>query len=311
MIIKKGIPTLFLTHQNADADGIACLYFLREKFGGDVGLPNVPSRTGKKLANYLDMDYIVEPRLETYEQIIIVDTPDPNQLSPIDLDDRDFIVIDHHSRHHWSRDIIYKDRTSCAEIVYELVDPAKLYYKEGFALTAGILTDTSNLKRADWQTLKTLSDILYRTDVSLNEVRKMLQGSRSFSEKICRLKGAKRLNYKKVNGLLIAFSKVSSFESSISSMLLKTGADIGFTVSDRDGGKFLLSARGREEITKKGIHLGDILKEISSRYEGITGGGHPGAAVLKGDGDADDILNECVEKTVEIILERDIERSFD
>ncbi|MFW6041018.1 MAG: DHH family phosphoesterase [Thermoplasmatota archaeon] len=310
MKIKKGKSALFLTHQNADPDGIASVYFLSKRFGGDIGLPAPPGRFGKRLVDFLGMDYKINPDISQYDKIIILDTPDPKQLSPIEIRGCDYQVIDHHSTHHWEKTIDYRERTSCAEIVYEIVDPAELTKKEAIALSSGILSDTSNLRRADWRTLSILSEILKKSDISLEEVREVINDSRSFSEKICRLKGAKRLSFKKIKGYLIAFTNVSSFESSVSSMLIFIGADVGFTVSKREK-RLLLSGRAKELLITEGLDLGDIFKEICEGYPNLTGGGHPGAAIIKGKGDADEILEICIRKTINFISESELERTLD
>ncbi|MFW6141743.1 MAG: DHH family phosphoesterase, partial [Candidatus Saliniplasma sp.] len=292
MEIKRDIPTLFLSHQNADPDAIGSLYFLKNRIGGDIALPDQPDSTGKRLIKFLDMDYILNPNLSDYEQIFVIDTPDPEQLKPIELSDSDnLIVIDHHQTNHWDEDIIYERRTSCAEIVYEIISPQELTEKEAIGLMAGMITDTSHFKRADALTFRTASEVLEKGNINLLQVSKIIKENRRFSEKICRLKGVRRNKYLEINGYLIAYTNVSSYESSVSNLLLVAGADISFTASQRDE-KFLISGRAKEDITLSGIDIGRIFKEIGESKDNISGGGHEGAAVLKGIGDGEALLQE-------------------
>ncbi len=308
MEFEKGIPTLFLSHQNADPDAIGSLNFLKSRIGGEIALPDAPDSTGKRLVNYLDIKYTLNPDFSEYEQGIVIDTPDPEQLKPIELDGIEkLIVIDHHPTNHWDGKIIYEERTSCAEIVFDLLKPDKLSKKEAIGLMAGMITDTSHFKRADPLTFRTAADILEKGGISLQQVTDIIKEDRRYSEKISRLKGAKRSKYLEINGYLIAYTKVSSFESSVSNLLLIAGADISFTASQRDD-KFLISGRAKEELTKSGIDVGKILKTIGDTKEGVSGGGHLGAAVLKGTGEVDEFLDECVDCAVNEIREQGLNR---
>ncbi len=308
MEFEKGIPTLFLSHQNADPDAIGSLNFLKNRIGGEIALPDSPDSTGKRLINFLDIEYTLNPDFSEYEQVIVLDTPDPEQLKPIELDGTEnLIVIDHHPTNHWEGDIIYEERTSCAEIVFELLKPKKLSEKEAIGLMAGMITDTSHFKRADPLTFRTAADILERGGISLQQVTDIIKEKRRYSEKISRLKGAKRSKYLEINGYLIAYTIVSSFESSVSNLLIITGADISFTASQRDD-RFLISGRAKEELTRSGIDIGKILKSIGDSKEGVSGGGHLGAAVLKGTGEVDEFLDECVDRAVNEIRELGLNR---
>src|SRR6056297_237029 len=104
MKIEKGLTTLFLSHQNADPDAVGCLYFLTQRYGGTAVLPTQPDRMGKKLLDHLDMEVMIEPEVSGYEQIVIVDTPNPSQLEPIEFEEEDMErakIIDHHHTNSW------------------------------------------------------------------------------------------------------------------------------------------------------------------------------------------------------------------
>ncbi|MFO7991962.1 MAG: DHH family phosphoesterase [Thermoplasmata archaeon] len=303
MGLPEGKKTLFLSHQNADPDAVGCLYFLQSRYRGDIGLPDEPDKRGKRLADYLEMEYTICPSPEEYEQIVVVDTPDPKQLEPIPIVEEKTTVIDHHRANLWAGwdvEMIYEDRGSCAEIIYEMVKPRDMTEKEVFALTAGILTDTSYLNRADEGTFRILSELFSRSEITISQVKRELFKKRTYSEKICRLKGAKRSSFQKVNGYLIAYTKVNSFESSACDILLKAGADVAFTVSERDDG-IIISGRTRDSMLELGMDLGAIMKVVSSAKESASGGGHPGAAVFKGNCNSEQILRELLAKVTEEI----------
>lgn len=309
MKLEEGVPTLFLTHQKADPDAIGSIFFLKERFEGDVGLPNEPGKTGRRLLEALEMDYTLDPNIDRYEQIIVVDTPNYEQLGPLEPPLERISVIDHHPSPGWDgdlKDYIYEDRRSCAEIVYDLVDPGSVSPKEGKALIAGMMTDTSFFKRADESTFSTLLEVMKRSGVTIEEAVELVSVERSFSEKICRFKGMRRLDYNRINGYLISSTVVGSFESSVSSLILKAGADIAFSGSQRDH-RILVSGRASSEMVELGIDLGGFFDEIAEGYYG-TGGGHRGAAVLKGCGDVEETLDDCVDRMHRKISEKGWER---
>lgn len=165
-----------------------------------------------------------------------------------------------------------------------------------------MITDTSYFKRANSCTFRTAAEILEKSGISLAKVSDVIGTDRSYSEKICRLKGAKRSNYLEVDGYLVAYTKVSSFESSVSTLLLISGADISFTGSQRDE-KFLISGRAKEGVVEKGIDIGRILKNVGESWKNVSGGGHKGAAVLKGEGKVKIFLEQCVDYAADQIRE--------
>jgi len=313
MKIEKGLTTLFLSHQNADPDAVGCLYFLTQRYGGTAGLPTQPDRMGKKLLDHLDMEVMIEPEVSGYEQIVIVDTPNPSQLEPIEFEEEDMErakIIDHHHTNSWDRDIFFKNKNSCAEIIFDMVEPEGLEKDETIALIAGILTDTSFLRRGDADTFRILSEIMRSSQVSINEVSQILSHEVPYSEKISRFKAASRLDYKKVNGYFVAYTNVSSFESSVSSMLLMMGADVAFTMSKR-GKDIRISARAVDEMVDEGFDLGELFKSIANSKENFSGGGHEGAAVLNGTDGNEKLIRECVGLTVEWIKDQGLERPLE
>ncbi len=309
MQIQRDIPTLFLSHQNADSDAIGSLFFLKNRIKGDIALPDHPDKVAKRLVEYLSMEYILEPDLSKYDQIIVVDTAGPEQLEPIEIDGlENIIVIDHHTSNHWEHDVLFQNRTSCAEIVYDIIDPVDITEAEAIGLLAGIMTDTSHFRRGDSLTFKIASEIMEKGSVDVQKVANIIEKERSYSEKICRLKGAQRVHFKEVNGYLIAYSRVKIFESSVSNLLLIAGADISFTGSQRDE-VFIISGRASRDLLKSGIDLGQMFTYIQESYSDLYGGGHKGAAVLKGTGDCEKYLEKCLNHTLDMIRKKGLSRA--
>lgn len=305
---------LYLIHRHADPDAIGSAYYLSSIYGGDIASPTSPSKAGKNLLSFLDFELKEKVDFEDYERIIVLDTPNKTQLDPLTPPLEKTIVIDHHSTNSWKKVELYnKDTTSCAEMIYEMIRPEQLSGKEGVALSAGIFTDTSSLQRAQSKTLINLGEILKKSGVTLTKIKDILFESRSYSEKVARLKGAKRAELKEVNGYILVMTSIGCFEGSVASFLLKGGADIvlvrNLHPSDKEE---RVTARTTEEMTEKGIDLGRIFKNLAEKKDGVDGGGHTGAAVLnilEGDENYHQELSESIISELEKIEEKEEDHS--
>ncbi|MFP4608092.1 MAG: DHH family phosphoesterase [Candidatus Aenigmatarchaeota archaeon] len=311
---KKKI--LFLIHEHADPDAVGSAYYLSRCCGGDIASPSVPSMAGKNLLSFLDFDLKDSIDLESYDLFVVVDTPDKSQLEPFDFPLEKTVVIDHHSGNSWEKwgdvEIYLEDRISCSEMVYEMIGPKNLSIKEGIALASGIFTDSSSLQRADHRTLRILSQILEKSEVSIERVKQVLFESRSYSEKMARLKGAVRAELQDVNGFILAKTTIGAFESSVASFLISGGADIVLVVNPSSKEeRSRITSRAVEEITGKGIDLGKLFKEIAEGEEDLDGGGHPGAAVLNVVGSPDDHLRSINERIISQMIEKGLGRAKD
>ncbi len=300
---------LFLIHDHADPDAVGSAYYLSVNSGGDVASPSSASATGKNLLSFLEFPLKHSIDIHEYDLFVVLDTPDPSQLAPFDLPLEKAFVIDHHSSNSWEDVDVYQEcRTSCAEIVYEMVGPETLSRKEGIALAAGIFTDSSSLQRADHKTLLCLSEILEKSGVTLREVKDLLFESRSYSEKIARLKGAKRVKFTELNGFILASTEIGSFEGSVASYILNAGADIVLVLNSISKNRSRITARASEEVTEMGIDLGKIFERIIDEEKEVDGGGHPGAAVLKVSRQEENRLKTISRMIMSEIRERELGR---
>ncbi len=308
MEIDKDKDILFLIHRHADPDAIGSAYFLQSRWGGIVASPTGPSGTGKNLLTFLEFELIDDFEFEDFESVIVLDTPEKIQLEPLIPPEDMMTVIDHHKNSTWEGDVLIEDRTSCCEIVYELERPEELTEKEAVALISGILTDTSSLYRGTAQTFKTLSEIMSKSGVSLDQVRSILYDKRSYSEKVARLKGGQRSTFHEVNGFIIALTEIGAFESSVSNYLLQGGADVALSGSENED-SFRISGRAKKNTVDIGIDMSKIFQMVAENEPELSGGGHPGAAVLAGKGDLKRHLDICKQKITENIKEKGLGKS--
>jgi len=130
----------------------------------------------------------------------------------------------------------------------------------------------------------------------MEEVLSITESPVDISERVAQLKGGQRMRFERVGQYVVAISQGSSFESSVCKALLNLGADLAFVASQRDE-EFRLSARARQDLVRKGLHLGQLLGNVGEETDN-DGGGHGGAAGLVGVGDAEAILNICMQKSM-------------
>jgi nanoRNase/pAp phosphatase (c-di-AMP/oligoRNAs hydrolase) len=134
------------------------------------------------------------------------------------------------------------------------------------------------------------------TGISMDEAMDTLRSEAGMSERIAVMKGMERSKFDRVGDMIVAVSHGGSVEASVCKALLGAGAEVVFVGSQKDD-MFRLSARASQKMVRRGIHLGEIMKNIGE--ETITdGGGHGGAAGLSGIGDTEAMLHICMQRTM-------------
>ncbi len=122
-----------------------------------------------------------------------------------------------------------------------------------------------------------------RLGVNYEEIIDLLRSSMDYSERIARLKAAKRHTIQIIEGWIIVISKISAFEASVARALLDLGADIALVASEqKTERKVRISGRAKRRITREtGLNLGKIFQKIGPLING-EGGGHQNAAACNG-----------------------------
>lgn len=290
---------LVLIHSNADPDAVGSAYALAQAFPNiTVGVYEGVNRSSKKLINKIGAEVVVNPNPDDFEKIFVVDTSTPLLLGNLANDIKKPIIIDHHAKTSWENAKMYyhDEKPSCAEIIYEILKKAnfKMNRNVGFGILAGIITDTGRFRRAGVETLKIFTSIMEETKITMDEVLSLVEEKPDKSEKIALLKAGQRLKYEAVNDFVIAYSMIGAFEGSASRALTALGADVA-VVGRQKNNEFVVIARSKNNVP---VHLGKIMDEIG-RETNTGGGGHKGAAGLNGVGDAEAMMNICVQKLKE------------
>ena len=295
---------LVLVHGNADPDALGCAYAIFGSFPEvTVVTPGGMDRISKVIADKLDFEVLASADPEQFDKVLVLDTSSPDQLLPLTPPQK-CIVIDHHARSdRWEGSTYYCDdsKRSCAEVVYELLNAGKVKLSRNVALAllAGMLTDSGHFKYATPALLKTFGEILEVQGIEMDEVFSLTDMEQDISERISQLKGAQRLRFERLGEHLVVTSHGSAFESSVCKSMLSLGADIAFVGSQR-GEEFRVSARARQDVVRMGLHLGKLLEDVGAETSN-NGGGHGGAAGLKGIGDVEAILNICMSRSLDFL----------
>jgi nanoRNase/pAp phosphatase (c-di-AMP/oligoRNAs hydrolase) len=299
----KGKNKVIVVHGNADMDAVGSAYAMTECFPPAViYAPGGVDRVAKMVMEKLGVTILDECDLSLYETVVVVDTSSPEQFKPGTVTiPKGSIVIDHHiPTDKWDdmQFICDDSKVACCEIVYEIIDASnvKMNRNVGMALLCGMLTDSGHFSFANAQMLRTFSDVMDATGIGMDEAMDFPRSEVGMSERVAVMKGMERSKFDRVGDMIVATSQGGSFEASVCKALLNAGADVVFVGSQRDD-MFRLSARADQEMVRRGIHLGEIMKDIGK--ETITdGGGHSGAAGLSGIGDTEAMLHICMQRTM-------------
>ncbi len=309
----SGTPALALLHSNADLDCVGSAIALKEAYPGmTLSAPLGVSGAGNRLVAGLGLEAISESLPDEpgeWELIVVVDTSNPSQVSLPEPAGR-ILVIDHHQPlSGWPEGTLLindPERTSCAEVVLDLLDYAGIEPTPVgcLGLLAGIVADTAHFRHARPGTLLTFARLLQIHDQSVRQVFELLRSDphQELSRRVAQLKGAQRLRYYKEGDTLIALARAGAFEAATANALLGLGADVAFVASQKKR-KVQLSARCHQRVVELGLNLGLLLNELAD-LTGLEGGGHPGAAALMGQGDAEALLNLAYRKTKEFLDQR-------
>ena len=298
----KGKNKVILVHGNADMDAIGSAYAIAECFPpARIFAPNGVDRVARMVIDKMNVDVLTECDLSGYEMVVVVDTSSPEQLAGIEVPTNS-VVIDHHRpTDKWvDMQLICDDsRVACCEIVHGILraSDVKMSRNVGMALLCGMLTDSGHFSFANAQMLRTFADVMDETGIKMDEAIEFSRSEVGISERIAVMKGLERSKFDRVGEMIVATSYGGSFEATVCRAILNAGADVVFVGSQRND-TFRLSARAGQNIVRKGIHLGELMRNIGEETVS-DGGGHGGAAGLSGIGDVEAILHICMQRTMD------------
>jgi phosphoesterase RecJ-like protein len=300
---------VLLCHHNADPDAIGSAFAfkgllkrLRPNLETEIAAASGISRLSKAMIEALPIELTDQPRIETADLIVLLDTNTIQQLdewSERIKPDRPLVVVDHHASHPETERIATlsvadEAASSTCEIVYRLFKEAELKptADEAKALFLGIAFDTRHFIIATSDTLKVVADLV-AAGVNAQETLPILSLPMEHPERVARLKAANRMNLLKVNNWLIALSHVSAYQASACRALIALGAHIAVVAGQKHNEIQVSFRASREFYEETGVHVGRDLAKPLGEFLGGMGGGHSVSAGANGVGDVEACLEFC------------------
>lgn len=287
---------LYLCHRNADPDAIGCSFALSQAFGGTIGATDGLSRTGASLADILGARILINPPMDDYDLVVIVDTSVKTQLG--DRLPSSYALVDHHLDDGLLEGALFfiqKPTKSTAEIVWTILkkNGKKIDERIALGLMAGVIADTGRFKRASPDTFLAAAEILEAGRFDYEKAQEALSVPADLSQRIALLKAASRAEVTRQGDWLVACTVVNSFEGSAAMALVDLGADVAFVAGRHGKGDTVrISARSSRRAARRGINLAKLLGEVARACAG-DGGGHRSAAAMEATGDTSAILDAC------------------
>ncbi len=301
--ISKYNDILYLCHRNADPDAIGSAFALQQAFGGVIGAVDDLSRSGSALADSLGAEIIINPPIQNFKLVVVVDASVKLQLGNLKF--RKYAVVDHHLDDGLlpqAEFYIQRPANSTAEIVWKILLESNVQISREMALglLVGIISDTGRFRRGSPESFKAAGELLKRSGSGYDEVLSVLSTPTDVSQRIAVLKAASRASIDRSGNWLIATTEINAFEGSAAMALVDLGADIAFAVSRRDDVS-RVSGRASRAAVRAGINLAELMGSIA-RAHGGEGGGHRAAAALEADNEPAALLAECKKRTIEGLI---------
>lgn len=302
---------IILCHHNADPDAICAAYAIKRMIHHlsptafvEVITPDGASKLSEKVLTYTGLQVSKESMTGKADTFIVVDTGSLKQLEQWALRFTELgavkIVIDHHTpdpEMQKQATFYIDDPESIAtcEIIFWILKELSIPLDETLAtaLLVGILFDSRQFAIATPRTFRVAAELV-EAGATMFKAKELLASTMDLSEKTARLKAAQRINVHRIESWFVATSNLSSFQSSAARAFLILGADVAILVG-KDKNAIQASFRSTDDFWQKThIDLGEISKILAKSFKG-TGGGHPTAAGVNGEGEEEEFLDKALE----------------
>ncbi len=311
-VVKTSRSILILCHQNADPDAVCSAYLLarllrRVRRGLRViaSSPDGVSRVSGRVLKHLRFQVAEKVDPTEFDAIITVDTNTLEQLGslkePVEKSRRPLIIIDHHAVHPDTRKratmlVVDDEATSACEVVYDFYRAmrVRLTKREALAAFLGLAYETGHFAIATTRSLRLVCKLLgYGVDgtKALNIIRIPMDNS----ERIARMKSARRMNWDSIDGWIVATTTVGSFHASVARSLIGLGAHLAIVGGEKEAGVTLSFRSTSEFFSGTNFHLGRDLATVLGQVMNGAGGGHSTAAGATVQASLEEALRKSVE----------------
>ena len=223
--------------------------------------------------------------------IIVVDAASEAQTGVKIPEGIPICVIDHHDTCNWDfgkDDLeIRSDARATTQMVFNYLkqySPNSLSTEVRKLLLAGLITDTGRFKHADKASLKCAAELLEGAEFEYQEFVEDIQNEElNPSERGAILKALSRCQTTECGLWNLVHTHAGIHEGKVAGILTQAGAEVALVSRYRDG-ETRLTARAPRSSTLAGIHLGEMMQDLTEKIGG-EGGGHDGAAGWTGKSD--------------------------
>lgn len=292
-------------HQSADPDAVGSaaaltnLLTLRSKVNVQMFAESL-NRSAKNVADAFNLPLATPQDLAKHSTIILVDLNNVEQMGTLapyfPKKDVTTFCVDHHVPH---KDLpklvnfsLYDDDIcSTAELVLQIWEASGHSPSADVAtlLASGLVYDSRHFHIATNKTFEHFLSLL-RYGADYKRVLNLLSTPLDKSERVARLKAAKRTVVYDEFGLLIAATTIRSYEASASRALIGLGADIALACATKKD-EVRISSRCASAVNRDyGLDLAKDVMEPLGELIGGAGGGHPSAAGANGTASSDHAL---------------------
>lgn len=307
-----GKRVLVITHAGADVDALgaaAALYFIfRKKAKITIAVPEHINLHAEALARNLKIPVARSvPDPKKFDRLILLDLNSWKMLGSAARLVKEFrrpiLLVDHHSasgERLTTKELTMIDEkaVSTTELIYRLLKKLRvaLTPEAACCIAAGIVTDSANFMVADSSTFSIMAEVMQKAKLQYIELVSLFALKQDVSEKIAKLKAARRCRIYRSSDYIIASTDVGAFEAGVASVLVRIAADVAFA-GDAERGLAKISGRANNLAVKDtGLDLArDVFDRLAGEFGG-DGGGHAAAAAYNGPAkDIRPLLKRCVE----------------
>lgn len=278
---------LFVTHAQADFDGLGAAVALRELLDGrgTVGLPDQADRRASRLLS--DEQCIEQPNPADHDLTVVLDAPSRERIQPIEIEGMStpLVLLDHHEPDNLvelaDQAIVDTEAGATSQLVYELSVAAGWAIPDmaGLALAVGFVDDTGFPFGGSAEHTKSGVSMLVAAGDRVTELPGLLDRTPEFGERVATARGVARADGFKAGNNLILRTRIGSHETATAHALRDAGADIALVLSERGDRTWVVGRSGG--ATKGLLDLpADLLRPLAREFGG-DGGGHAGAGVAK------------------------------
>jgi nanoRNase/pAp phosphatase (c-di-AMP/oligoRNAs hydrolase) len=307
-----GKRLLHMGHKHADCDALGSAYAMSRILPGDVGFACGMKVQAWALAEWLELECVIEPDPTDYEYTIIYDTLSVHLLG-VPLPDR-YAIFDHHESggHRFSTiqnqladgaewGWVWPIEATCSLLI-DLFQKHNILIDEkmAVALAAGIVTDTVRLRQAHGPGLRRLSIVLEAANLHVEDIWAVLENPTVRSERRpAMLNALSTLREVEQNGWSMLVAEIDSQDNAFVMMdtIIQLGWDIGVVGFSKNGNTMVITICTAAMVLETGIDLGGLMKALAPEIGASDAWGTRSAGRIIAPMSLENLIARCVETT--------------